>query len=107
MLAPTAAPASKTTGSKPRASRCAAAARPTGPAPITATRSGFEWFTVTLLCNPCIEEFRCDVGTVAEIHRHIKFFRYALACDHTAPRHSVLRSAGRAKPDRGRGRRAR
>ncbi len=32
-----ASPASKTIGSRPRASRCAAAARPTGPAPITAT----------------------------------------------------------------------
>src|SRR5713226_3452774 len=35
--APTAGPASSTSGVSPRASRCAAAARPTGPAPITAT----------------------------------------------------------------------
>src|SRR6266487_4041930 len=35
--APTARPASSTSGVSPRASRCAAAARPTGPAPITAT----------------------------------------------------------------------
>ena len=40
MLAPTASPASKTSGSRPRASSCAAAARPTGPAPITATGRG-------------------------------------------------------------------
>src|SRR6266853_698628 len=35
--APTASPASRTSGVSPRASRCAAAARPTGPAPMTAT----------------------------------------------------------------------
>src|SRR5712692_84703 len=35
--APTAGPASSTSGVSPRVSRCAAAARPTGPAPITAT----------------------------------------------------------------------
>src|SRR5712691_5690188 len=35
--APTAGPASSTSGVSPRASRCTAAARPTGPAPITAT----------------------------------------------------------------------
>src|SRR5689334_22342208 len=37
MLAPTASPASKTTGVSPFRTRCAAAAKPTGPAPITAT----------------------------------------------------------------------
>src|SRR5918994_7047491 len=41
MLAPTSSPASKTTGSIPRSTRCAAAASPTGPAPITATTCGF------------------------------------------------------------------
>src|SRR6266566_8999382 len=35
--APTAGPASRTSGVSPRASRCAAAASPTGPAPMTAT----------------------------------------------------------------------
>jgi hypothetical protein len=38
--APGASPASKTSGSIPRAIKCAAAARPTGPAPITATGKG-------------------------------------------------------------------
>src|SRR6266852_2643021 len=37
IAAPTASPASRTSGVSPRASKCAAAARPTGPAPITAT----------------------------------------------------------------------
>src|SRR5215218_8853438 len=37
MLAPTVAPASKTNGRMPRSIRCAAAANPTGPPPITAT----------------------------------------------------------------------
>src|SRR5829696_6392886 len=41
MLAPTVAPASSTIGVSPRESRCAAAARPTGPAPITATGREF------------------------------------------------------------------
>src|SRR5215217_2801654 len=40
-LAPTCWPASKTSGSMPREARCAAAASPTGPAPITATMCGF------------------------------------------------------------------
>src|SRR5215216_3143242 len=39
MLDPTVAPASNTSGRMPRSIRCAAAARPTGPAPITATGS--------------------------------------------------------------------
>src|SRR6266568_2670361 len=37
--APTATPDSRTSGLSPRASKCAAAARPTGPAPMTATGS--------------------------------------------------------------------
>jgi hypothetical protein len=39
MLAPTQSPASRTSGVSPLATRCAAATRPTGPAPITATGS--------------------------------------------------------------------
>ena len=39
MLAPTATPASSTSGRMARSIRCAAAASPTGPAPITATGS--------------------------------------------------------------------
>src|SRR5918998_6409342 len=35
--APTASPASRTSGVRPRVVRCAAAARPTGPAPMTTT----------------------------------------------------------------------
>ena len=41
MLAPTASPASNTSGSIPRDARWAAAASPTGPAPMTATTCGF------------------------------------------------------------------
>jgi hypothetical protein len=40
MVAPGPSPASNTSGSMPRETRCAAAASPTGPAPITATGRG-------------------------------------------------------------------
>ena len=76
MLAPTCVPASKTIGSIPRASRCAAAASPTGPAPMTATRSGFVWFMGQRSLTMVIEEFRCDAPTVHNFFKDIKKFRY-------------------------------
>jgi hypothetical protein len=51
MNAPTASPASRTMGVSPRASRWAAAARPTGPAPMTATGRGLLGVVMDVGCN--------------------------------------------------------
>src|SRR5215212_2599638 len=51
-LDPATGPASKMIGSSPCASRCAAAARPTGPAPITATGRGESKSNATAMTNP-------------------------------------------------------
>src|SRR4051794_41630765 len=81
MLEPTASPASNTTGSMPRSMRCAAAARPTGPAPMTATVWGF-WIMAAPIRED-IEEGRCV--TLTAVFEDIKVFQYADFHAHTAP----------------------
>src|SRR5690349_7287264 len=104
MLAPTIGPASKTIGSRPRSIRCAAAASPTGPAPITATGNGLAWFISALL--DVSKNFNAS-ETVAGFAVRIKFFRYDGRHVVAAARDPVLRTTRGAASQRRRGRRAR
>src|SRR5688572_15448544 len=102
-LAPTAPPASKTSGSIPREASWAAAARPTGPAPMTATTCGFSVMAGSR--DEDIEEVRCV--KLAPPTQDIKFFRYHVDDAHPASPGPVLRTARHRRPDRWRGGRAR
>ena len=89
--APTASPASRTSGSRPRASRWAAAARPTGPAPMTATgswgRGDHGRPREDIECSRCRERSRAPIS---------RFFDIVVWRDRTS-RWSVLCSARPAR----------